>query len=147
MVDSSMWGARTRLRRFIKGPTGRYIVVGGSVYVIELSSIVILQYNGINTVLAVALSFWLGLVLSFALQKYIAFNDKRSNRHILFPQIIAFTLLVAFNFGFTLLVTKVFLHLLPTVLSRTLALGVTTVWNFYLYKTRIFKQANTTIFD
>jgi len=26
----------------------------------------------------------------------------------------------------------------PAPISRTIALGATTIWNFYLYKTRIF---------
>ncbi len=147
MVDIATLAIRARLRRFIKGPIGRYVVVGGSVYVIELSTIVVLQYYGVNAVLAVALSFWLGLLLSFGLQKYVSFHDKRSSRRVLLPQIIAFTLLVAFNFGFTLLVTKLLLHVWPTVINRTLALGITTIWNFYLYKTRIFKQTDAPLLD
>jgi len=26
--------------------------------------------------------------------------------------------------------------------TRTLALGITTIWNFYLYRTRIFRQSD-----
>ena len=124
----------------------RYVIIGGSVYVFELAVIVITQKLGASPVLAVGLSFWLGLIVSFALQKIITFGDKRTGRRILVSQILAFSLLVLFNFGFTLLVTKVLLHIFPAVITRTLALGITTMWNFYLYKTRIFKVDDNPVY-
>ena len=30
----------------------------------------------------------------------------------------------------------------PAVVTRTIALAITTIWNFYLYKTRIFKNSD-----
>jgi putative flippase GtrA len=121
----------------------RYILIGGSVYLFELVVIVFAQKLGANDVAAVGLSFWLGLFVSFALQKVVTFGDKRMHHKVLVPQIAAYCLLVAFNFGFTVLVTKLLEGVLPAALSRTLALGVTTMWNFYLYKTRIFKTTDS----
>lgn len=120
-------------------PTGRYILIGGSVYIFELLVIFVAQAAGANALLAVGLSFWFGLIASFLLQKLVTFKDKRLHHKVLLPQVIAFSLLVFFNFGFTLLVTDLLVALLPAVTTRTLALAVTTIWNFYLYKTRIFK--------
>jgi len=117
----------------------RYVVVGGSTYVLELVAIVVAQHFGAGAVLSVAISFWLGLLVSFTLQKLITFGDKRTQHRILLPQFGAFALLVLFNFGFTILVTKLLQHALPVVVIRTLAIGVTTLWNYYLYKTRIFR--------
>lgn len=101
--------------------------------------IVIAQRLGASALVAVGLGFWFGLVLSFVLTKFVTFRDKRTHRRILIPQIIAVCLLVLFNFSFTLLVTKLLVSMLPAVVTRTIALGVTTIWNFYLYRTRIFK--------
>lgn len=116
----------------------RYLIVGVSVYLFELLVIVIALKGGASNVVAVGISFWLGLMVSFFLQKLVTFGDKRMHHRILLPQLIAVTLLVLFNFGFTLLVTKLLQSLLSAVITRTLALGITTIWNFYLYKTRIF---------
>jgi len=127
------------LQKLIGSPGGRYIVVGGSVYALELIIIIVAEKMGANAIFAVGLSFWIGLIISFVVQKLITFGDKRLHRKVLLPQIIAFALLVLFNFGFTLLVTKLLVAILPAVVTRTLALGMTTIWNFYLYKTRIFK--------
>ena len=130
---------KSRIRALLRKPGGRYLVVGGSIYALELVVIVIAQQLGASAVVAVGLSFWIGLVVSFALQKLVTFGDKRVHHKVLLPQIIAFSLLVAFNFGFTILVTRLLQHQLPAVATRTLALGITTIWNFYLYRTRIFK--------
>lgn len=132
------------LFRFIQrlSPAGkRYLIVGISVYAFELVVIFAAQQIGTSSLIAVTISFWLGLLLSFGLQKMVTFSDRRLHHRVLFPQLIAFGLLVLFNFGFTLLVTAVLDGIVPVAVSRTLALGITTLWNFYLYKTRIFKKA------
>lgn len=133
-----------KLKNYLERPLHRYIIIGGVVYCFELIVIVIAQMlGGAGPVLAVGLSFWLGLIVSFALQKLVAFSDKRLHHKVLLPQIIAFSLLVLFNFFFTLIVTDVLSPAVPAVVSRTIALGITTIWNFYIYKTRIFKSPKT----
>lgn len=129
-----------RIQAFLASPKGRYLIVGGSVYVLELVVIVTARHFGASSVVAVALSFWIGLVVSFGLQKVFTFNDRRTHHKILAAQIIAVSLLVLWNFGFTILVTKLLTAVNPTI-TRTLALLITTIWNFYLYKTRIFHQS------
>ncbi len=128
-----------RVKSFLARPLGRYLVIGGSVYVLELIVIVAAQALGASPTVAVGISFWVGLIISFLLTKLVTFGDKRTHHKVLLPQIIAFSLLVLFNFGFTVLVTSWLQSILPPVVTRTIALGVTTIWNFYLYRTRIFK--------
>lgn len=128
-----------RAKRFLERPLGRYLVIGGSVYVLELIMIVAAQALGASPTVAVGISFWVGLVISFLLTKLITFGDKRIHHTVLLPQVIAFSLLVLVNFSFTVLVTSWLQSVLPAVVTRTVALGVTTIWNFYLYRTRIFK--------
>lgn len=135
-----------RIRKLMRGPMRNYLIVGISVYIFELVVIVVALRAGASSVMAVGLSFWLGLIVSFILQKFVTFGDKRTHHKILIPQIVAVTLLVLFNFGFTLLVTKLLSPPLPAVLTRTLALGTTTLWNFYLYKTRIFKTDESPVY-
>lgn len=128
-----------KFKKFLDSPKGRYLLVGGSVYGLELIIIVAAQAAGASAVVAVAISFWIGLVVSFILQKFVTFQDKHTHHKILIPQIIAVSLLVLWNFGFTILVTKLFTFA-PPVVTRTIALLITTIWNFYLYKTRIFNR-------
>lgn len=118
----------------------RYLVVGVAVYVFELTVIVVAETLGASGVQAVGLSFWLGLLLSFGLQKVVTFGDRRLHHRIVLPQLVAYSLLVLFNFSFTVAFTALLTPALPAVICRTGTLGITTLWNFYLYKTRIFKN-------
>ena len=129
------------MHKLLSGRSRRYLVVGGSVYLVELAVIFTAQRLGASAVVAVGLSFWVGLGMSFVLQKFITFRDKRLQRQVLVPQIAAFSALVLFNFGFTLLVAKLLAGIVPAAVSRTLALAITAFWNFYLYKTRLFKTS------
>lgn len=135
-----------KINDLVKRPGYRYLLVGGSVYIFELAIIVLAQLVGISPVRAVATSFILGTLVSFGLQKLFTFGDKRLHHKIVIAQLVATVLLVVFNFGFTILVTKLLSDSLPAVVCRTLALGVTTIWNFYLYKTRIFKTNVTPVY-
>ena len=128
-----------KFKKFLDSPKGRYLLVGGSVYALELIIIVIAQRSGASSVVAVAISFWVGLVISFVLQKFVTFQDKHIHHKILIPQIVAVSLLVLWNFGFTILVTKL-ITFVPAVVARTIALLITTIWNFYLYRAKIFNR-------
>lgn len=126
----------------LRKPGYRYLLIGGSVYVFELLVIVIAQAMGATAVWAVAISFCLGTLVSFFLQKLVTFGDKRMHHRILIPQIIATAILILWNLGFSVLLTKLLQDHLPAVVTRTIALLITTIWNFYLYKTQIFKNSS-----
>ena len=129
-----------KIRELLQKPGYRYLLIGGSVYLFELAVIVVAQAFGASAIWAVAISFCLGTLVSFFLQKLVTFGDKRMHHKILVPQLIATTLLVLWNLGFSVLLTKLLQHHFPAVVTRTVALGITTIWNFYLYKTRIFNN-------
>ena len=124
----------------------RYILIGVSVYIFELLVILVSQYFGASSTKAVGIGFWFGIVMSFFLQKFVTFGNRQMGRKVLFPQVVAFSLLVLFNFGFTILVAQLLTSFLPAVLIRTLALIITTIWNFYIYKTRIFKTSEGIVY-
>lgn len=132
--------------RHLKPQIKRYLVIGVSVYMLELLIIITAQSFGASSVIAVTLSFWIGIFSSFLLQKFITFGDKRVHHRVLLSQIILYSLLVLFNFGFTLVLTKMLSSTMPVVFIRTLAIAITTIWNYYLYKTHIFNIDNNTVY-
>src|SRR5476649_975704 len=136
----------SRLHILLKRPGTRYLLIGGSVYVLELSVIVLAQSYGATPTWAVAISFCLGTAVSFLLQKLVTFGDKRMHHRVLVPQIIATSLLIVWNLAFSVLLTKLLQHHLPAVVTRTIAIARTTIWNFYLYKTHIFKNNDEVLF-
>ncbi len=131
------------IRQLLERPIYRYIIVGVSVYALELIIIMTLTKLNFSPIVAVSISFWFGLITSFVLQKLLTFGDRRTHHKVVITQLIAFGVLVLFNFGFTVLVTKIFTPEIPPTVARTIALGITTLWNFYLYKTKIFNKPIT----
>lgn len=134
------------LRKIINQQTKPYLLIGGSVYVFELVIILLAQTWGANPVWAIGIGFCFGTLLSFGLQKFITFGDKRVQHKIIAAQLIATCALVVFNFVFTLVVAKLLTPFLPAILSRTIALGITTLWNFYIYKNHIFKVPSNFVY-
>jgi putative flippase GtrA len=130
----------------LKPQTKKYLVIGASIYLLELLIITLAQYLGANSVVAVAISFWIGLGMSFTLQKIITFDDKRMHHKVIAKQIFVFGLLVIINFGFTILLIKLLTPTFPAVISRSIALAITTSWNFYIYKKRIFTTEGTLVY-
>lgn len=117
----------------------RYIVAGGASYAIELSCLLAFhRFLGLSVEAATAIAFWAGLTTSFLLQKLFAFKDYRKTLKSISKQLGAYALLIAFNYVFTLAVVAIFPSRL-VVISRTLALIATTVWNYIIYKKFIFK--------
>jgi putative flippase GtrA len=133
------------LKAHLRRPGFRYLIIGGTVYVFELGVIVLAQRLGASPTWAVAISFCSGTLLSFFLQKLVTFGDHRMHHRILVPQLVATTLLIGWNLAFSVLLTKLLQDHVPAVVSRTLALASTTIWNFYLYKTHIFKTADPVV--
>lgn len=128
------------LKSLLRTKIFRYVLIGGSAYVIEIATILAAQRLGANSVAAVALSFWIGFVYTFILQKFFTFDDNRTGGKIIASQASMVAALVILNFVFTISVTVVLQHWLPAMVIRTVAVALTTVWNFYLYKTRVFKN-------
>lgn len=131
-----------RIAALLDRPGVRYLLIGGTVYVFELAIIFAAQAFGASAVWAVAVSFALGTVVSFFLQKLVTFGDKRMQHKVVGLQFAAVCLLVAWNFTFSVLLTKLLENVLPAMVTRTIALAITVIWNFYLYKTRIFKNTD-----
>jgi putative flippase GtrA len=113
----------------------RYVAVGGLSYVIEMAVMYGLQeVLHLDTVLVVAISFWVGFVAAFLLQKYIAFRHRDGRAHIVVRQITLYGALVAWNFIFTLLVAHFFEPYAPIFVLRTVVILIITIWNFAAYR-------------
>jgi putative flippase GtrA len=120
----------------------RYLLVGGFSYFIELCVILFCKnVVGTNDITAVAISFWVGLIVAFVLQKIFTFNERSRGRKVV-KQSILYGLLVLFNYLFTLFFVGIFTDYIDVVIARTLALIITTIWNFLIYNNYLFKTEN-----
>ena len=121
----------------------RYAFVGVLTYAVEITVLVGL-HSGLHAqrTLATGASFWVGLLFSFLLQKLVAFQDYKKEVKAISRQAVGYAALVAFNYFLTLLIVSLFPDK-DLILSRTVALATTTIWNYVIYKKIIFRANKT----
>lgn len=119
----------------------RYLAVGGASFAIELATLYVFKnIFKLNAEAAVAISFWVGFVIAFTLQKRITYKNKHKAPRMLAHQLGLYSGLVLINYFFTLLMVHSLKSHLSVFVIRSGVVGATTFWNFFAYKI-IFKQA------
>ena len=122
----------------------RYLLVGGLSYLIEMGCLVGLRNGlGLGATLSVAISFWIGFVVAYILQKFIAFQNHDRSKQVIAKQLVGYSLLVGWNYIFTLVVVGVFEQYASVFLLRTIIIIITTLWNYAIYRL-LFKNNSTT---
>jgi len=130
------------IKRMLKKQFIRYVLAGGTSYVIELSTLLsIYHFAHTSREVATAIAFWVGLVLTFVLQKLFSFQDYRKEMKVLTKQGLVYGVLTLWNYGFTILIVSLFSNN-DIIFSRTLAQLILVSWSFIIYKKYIFKNVN-----
>src|ERR1035438_9074427 len=124
----------------LKNRLVRYLVVGGSAYVMEMAVLYGLHDGaGLSPVKSVAISFWFGLVIAFVMQKFITFENHEKGMQILGFQLALYACLVGFNYLITLLAVKYFSPRYSVFEIRTAVIALGTIWNYVVYRNWLFK--------
>ena len=132
---------RLRLRGLLESRIIRYLITGGTGFVAELVVILVLFRGlGVSSVIAVGTSFWVGIIVSFFLQKLFTFRNAQRTPRALTLQGALYAALVLVNYVFTL----GFVALMEPVwgapeVARAIALIITTAWNYLVYRYIIFR--------
>src|ERR1700729_2254478 len=128
------------LKKGLQNSLFRFFFVGGFVYLVDIG-ILIGMYAGLHTsrALAASASFWIGLLFSFLLQKLVAFQDYQKELKAISRQALWYGVLIVFNYVFTVIIVNHFPGR-DIVYSRTLAVAITTLWNYAFYKRIIFRE-------
>lgn len=112
----------------------RYLVVGAVAYLVEMFSLFGLHHGlSFSPIKAVAVSFWVGFIVAFTLQKLVAFQNYDKRARAVAGQLAYYSLLVAWNYMFTLAMVKLFNHLASVFIIRTMVILIITSWNFIIY--------------
>lgn len=120
----------------------RYILVGGSAYLLEIGALYYLRHQlEFSALVSVAISFWIGFVIAFVLQKLVTFQNYEKNKRTVAKQVAYYSLLVLWNYLFTLILVKLFSDETSVIILRTIAIVIITSWNYIAYQS-IFKRAS-----
>lgn len=132
------------IRRLRQKTVVRYLFVGCSSYVLELSLLLgLISFVHISASAATAVAYWVGLLTAFGLQKVVAFQDYRRELRVLTKQGALFALLTVWNWLFTVWFVSLWDDKW-VVITRSVALIIMSAWNYALYKKVIFKQHHHT---
>jgi putative flippase GtrA len=112
----------------------RYLAVGGFSYLLEMAVLYFLKKMGLDDIIAVGLSFWVGFITAFTLQKIITFQSRSKNIKSVSKQLILYSLLVVFNYIFTIIVVGIFSDKYNVYTLRSIVIIMTTFWNYLIYR-------------
>ncbi len=123
----------------------RYLFSGGVAYITEMASLVMFREAlGLSPVAAVAISFWVGFVAAFLLQKLVTFKNYERAVHRLAKQMGGYGLLTVWNYAFTLLLARLFARTTSIFVIRTGTIAIITLWNFFVYQ-KMFKNQDAVV--
>lgn len=117
----------------------RYLFVGGSTFVIDLSLLVLLHGSlNMDLVVATSIAYWASILYNFTFNRWWTFSaseNKKLHRHLL-----AYILLLGFNYVFTVAFVKLSSMVINYALAKTLAVMIQVAWTYPTYKYVIFKK-------
>ncbi|NTW61539.1 GtrA family protein [Candidatus Saccharibacteria bacterium] len=117
-----------------------YLAIGVISYLIEMSTLYLLNVIfGLSSVLSVAVSFWVGFIMAFVLQKLITFDSHDKTPRTITKQLTAYSILALWNYIFTLMAVYLFSQVTSVFIIRTITIAIITSWNFIIYN-QIFKD-------
>lgn len=130
-------GALRRVARRVWSHSAvRYLVVGGGAFLIDVGLLALLHdLWSVSLVVATPTAFLLSFAVTYLLQRTLTFSSDAG----VASSAVKYTALVAFNtVATTGIVAGVAALGLPWIVGKVVAVGSTTVWNYFLYRYWIF---------
>jgi putative flippase GtrA len=119
----------------IKKELKRFLVAGFGAVSTDLATYYILL-NFLNTDIAKGISFLLGTIVAFVINKYWTFEKTEKS----YQQIVQFSVLYTLTLGVNVVINKFILDIFgTTLLAFLIATGVSTVLNFIGQKWWVFR--------
>jgi len=133
-------------KQIIDKPLTRYLVVGGAAAISEYGSFLLLfMVFNVWLWLANAVSYALGLLTSFWLNRLWVFRHKQKvYQKKLNHQFVLYVTMASVNLFLTLLIVAYLKHLgVKPVVGKLLAMAITSIWNFIIFRSFIFMHQDT----
>jgi putative flippase GtrA len=130
------------MKKLASSKFARYLLVGGSAFLIEYSSFFILyQLLSFQIYISNSISFCLGLLISFLFNRGWAFKTGQKYKLHVRHQLLAYGSLALFN----LVMTNVLIGLLKSGgidprIGKIIIMLVIVGWNFLIFRTLIFAE-------
>lgn len=118
----------------------RYLVVGGSTFLIDFSLLYTL-YGNIHTTITFATSaaYWVSIVYNFTLNRYWTFDTREKEN--LKRHITTYMFLLVGNYFFTVIFVAIFSSFMYFIVAKILAVAIQMTWTYVIYKNFIFVKS------
>lgn len=129
-------GVQGPLRRLLWNSGVRYLLVGGSAFLVDLG-LLALFYNvfGWKLWIATTIAFLLSFAYTYSMQRVFAFGSKAPQGGAL----VRYAVLVIFNTVATaLIVSAIDTTFAGWVGGKLVATAATTIWNYFIYRYWVF---------
>lgn len=120
----------------------RYLFSGGSAFAVNLSLFFIFtRYFHVWYLTASSLAFFISVIVSFTMQKFVTFRDRTTDKVHL--QAVLYVALLLFNMAGNGVLVFSFVELghIPHMLAQVFSAGIIAVWSLVVYRSIIFKNA------
>ena len=118
-------------------PVVRYIVVGGSTFVIDFSLLFFLHGKlNVHLAIAASISYWVSITYNFSLNRSWTFSARdKTNLH---KHLMAYLILLTFNYLFTIIFISLASHFMNYLVAKTVSVIIQTAWTYFIYKNYVF---------
>lgn len=115
----------------------RYLVVGGSTFIIDLGILYVLHgLLNLNLAASASIAYWVSISYNFTLNRYWTFDARE--REDLLRHIATYIAILVVNYLFTVsFVAIVGLHM-NYLAAKALSVIITMIWTYFVYKRLIF---------
>lgn len=115
----------------------RYLLVGGTTFVIDFSLLVILHgYLKLNLGASTSVAYWISITYNFMLNRYWTFDARE--KESLARHISTYLILLIFNYLFTVTFVSIVGAHINYIIAKALAVGIQMIWTYPVYKKYIF---------
>jgi putative flippase GtrA len=115
----------------------RYLLVGGSTFVLDFAILYILHgVFDLNLAGSTSVAYWVSISYNFLLNRYWTFDARE--KESLTRHITAYFILLIFNYLFTVTFVSIVGEHINFVLAKAIAVAIQMVWTYKVYKKYIF---------
>ncbi len=127
------------IRYFYKHHFVRYLFVGGSTFIIDLGLLIFLHSKArLGLSIATTISYWISVVYNFSLNRWWTFSASENSS--LSKHLSTYSVLLAFNYLFTVIFVSLASHSINYALAKVIAVMFQMCWNYFIYKNVIFTK-------
>jgi putative flippase GtrA len=116
----------------------RYVVIGGTSFVIDFLLLVALHGSvGMNVLVAASISYWTSIIFNFLANRFWTFEATEQS---IMKHVAAYLLLLAANYLFTIAIIALGQQLgIHYTIAKVIAVIIQMAWTYLVYKKVIFK--------